>query len=58
MRALDFSTSESVYRHNSRVISLGRSLDTMATGVHIHLNDQPRAYVERAASKQKFAKKQ
>jgi hypothetical protein len=58
MRALDFSTSDLVFRHNTRVISLGRSLDTMATGVHLHLNDQPRAYAERAATKQKFTKKQ
>ena len=55
MRALDFSTSDRVFAHNTRVISLGRSLDTMATGVHLHLNDQPRAYAERTASKQKIA---
>jgi hypothetical protein len=57
MRALDFSTSDRVFAHNSRVIALGRSLDTMATGIHIHLNDQPRAYVERVAAKQKLAPK-
>lgn len=54
MRVLDFSTPESVYRHNSRVISLGRSIDTMATGVHLHINDLPRAsgdYSARPASK-------
>ena len=39
MRVLDFSSSDRVYQHNMRVISLGRSLDTMATGVHLHIND-------------------
>lgn len=54
MRVLDFSSAERVASHNMRVISTGRPLDTLATGVHLHLNDSPRsdrAYVEKPAAK-------
>ncbi|MBK6427372.1 MAG: hypothetical protein IPF82_14555 [Blastocatellia bacterium] len=54
MRALDFSSAERVASHNMRVISMGRPLDTLSTGVHLHLNDSPRsdrAYVEKPATK-------
>jgi hypothetical protein len=58
MRALDFSTYDRVMQHNMRVMSLGRPSDTLATGIHIHLNDQPLAaprYAEQPAAKRKFA---
>jgi hypothetical protein len=54
IRVLDFSTPDAVYRHNMRTIELGRGIDTMATGVHLHLNDLPRQtakYEARPASK-------
>jgi len=57
MRALDFSTMDRVLAHNMRVISLGRPSDTMATGMHVHLNDQPRTlagYAESPAAKRRF----
>lgn len=57
MRVLDFSTPERVFQHNTRVIALGRPSDTMATGVHIHLNDMPRpaaAYQEQPAAKKRY----
>lgn len=49
MRVLDFSTPDRVYSHNMRVISLGRSLDTMATGIHLHINDLPRPAADYSA---------
>lgn len=60
MRVLDFSTSDRVYQHNMRVISLGRSLDTMATGVHLHINDvrgSSPEYTARPAGKSKVGAK-
>jgi hypothetical protein len=56
MRVLDFSSADRVAAHNARVMSLGRPLDTLATGVHLHLNDVRRAapaYAEKAAAKQR-----
>jgi len=58
MRVLDFSTYDRVMQHNMRVMSLGRPTDTLATGIHVHLNDQPHAaprYAEQPAAKRKFA---
>jgi hypothetical protein len=43
MRVLDFSTSDRVLAHNMRVLELGRPADTLATGMHLHLNDLPRS---------------
>ena len=57
MRALDFSSADRVLAHNLRVLELGRPTDTLATGIHIHLNDLPRAaggYGAVPASKQKI----
>ncbi len=57
MRVLDFSSEERVAAHNLKVISSGRPLDTLATGVHLHLNDSPRPrqeYSERPAAKSKL----
>lgn len=57
MRVLDFSSSDRVMQHNLRVMQLGRPTDTLATGVHLHLNDQPRrasGYAEQPAAKRKF----
>lgn len=56
MRVLDFSTADRVYAHNMRVLSLGRPLDTLSTGVHLHLNDLPRAttrYLSQPAAKKR-----
>ncbi len=60
MRVLDFSTPDRVYQHNIRVIALGRPLDTLATGTHIHLNDQPRVavYREQPAAKKTVSGRQ
>jgi hypothetical protein len=58
MRALDFSSADRVAAHNMRVIALGRPSDTLATGIHVHLNDQPRSlvgYTETPASKRTYA---
>jgi hypothetical protein len=38
LRIKDFSTWESVAAHNARTRMLGRSLDTLATGVHLHID--------------------
>lgn len=38
LRIKDFSTWESVAAHNARTLLLGRPLDTLATGVHLHLD--------------------
>lgn len=54
MRVLDFSSAERVAAHNVRVIASGRPLDTLATGVHLHLNDAPgllRRFEEQPAAK-------
>jgi hypothetical protein len=59
MRVLDFSSPERVAAHNSRVLSLGRPLDTLATGMHLHLNDLPRrtpAFNAQPASNQRLRK--
>jgi len=60
IRVLDFSTPDRVYQHNVRVIALGRPLDTMATGIHLHLNDQPRVagYREEPAAKTRITSRQ
>jgi hypothetical protein len=60
MRVLDFSTADRVYAHNARVFSLGRPLDTLATGLHLHLNDLPRravSYSGQPAAKQRVVKR-
>lgn len=59
MRVLDFSNAERVATHNLKVITSGRPLDTLATGIHLHLNDSPhtdRAYVEKPAAKTSLRK--
>jgi len=38
LRIKDFSTWESVAAHNARTLMLGRPLDTLATGVHLHID--------------------
>jgi len=38
LRIKDFSTWESVAAHNARTRLLGRPLDTLATGIHIHID--------------------
>lgn len=38
LRIKDFSTWEKVAAHNARTIALGRPLDTLATGVHLHID--------------------
>ena len=38
LRIKDFSTWDRVNAHNSRTIALGRPLDTLATGVHLHID--------------------
>lgn len=40
IRVLDFSTMERVLAHNQRVLELGRPADTLATGMHLHLDDR------------------
>lgn len=54
MRVLDFSNAQRVAAHNLKVVTSGRPLDTLATGVHLHLNDTPRpsrTFVEQPAAK-------
>lgn len=43
VRILDFSSDDSVSAHNARVRALGRPRDTLASGVHAHINDIPNA---------------
>jgi len=38
LRIKDFSTWDKVAAHNARSLSLGRPLDTYATGVHLHID--------------------
>ena len=38
LRIKDFSTWQKVAAHNSRTFSLGRPLDTLATGLHLHID--------------------
>ena len=38
LRIKDFSTWDKVAAHNARSLSLGRPLDTFATGVHLHID--------------------
>jgi hypothetical protein len=60
MRVLDFSSVDRVAAHNARVLSLGRPLDTLATGMHLHLNDLPgraASFTSKPATKQRFVKK-
>lgn len=38
LRIKDFSTWTKVAAHNSRVLGLGRPLDTLATGLHLHID--------------------
>lgn len=38
LRIKDFSTWESVAAHNARTFMLGRPLDTLATGIHLHID--------------------
>jgi hypothetical protein len=38
LRIKDFSTWESVSAHNARTRMLGRPLDTLATGIHLHID--------------------
>jgi len=59
MRILDFSSADRVAAHNARVLSLGRPLDTLATGMHLHLNDLPgrtASFTSRPASKQRLVR--
>lgn len=53
LRIKDFSTWERVRAHNGRTIALGRPLDTLATGVHLHIDRmlyaKPTAMVSRPA---------
>ena len=41
LRIKDFSTWDRVRAHNSRTIALGRPLDTLATGIHLHIDRMP-----------------
>lgn len=38
LRIKDFSTWDKVQAHNARTFALGRPLDTLATGVHLHID--------------------
>ncbi|HXG67142.1 MAG TPA: hypothetical protein VNO70_18715 [Blastocatellia bacterium] len=38
LRIKDFSTWERVEAHNARTLQLGRPLDTLATGLHLHID--------------------
>lgn len=38
LRIKDFSTWENVAAHNARTFMLGRPLDTLATGIHLHID--------------------
>jgi hypothetical protein len=56
LRVKDFSSEDKVAAHNARVFSLGRPLDTLATGVHLHIDgkvgEKKKEYAEKPASKQ------
>ena len=38
LRIKDFSTWDRVQAHNARTFALGRPLDTLATGIHLHID--------------------
>jgi hypothetical protein len=59
LRIKDFSTWDKVYAHNARTLMLGRPLDTLATGLHLHIDRMApykRKMVAKPASKQKQKK--
>lgn len=43
LRVRDFTTWEKVREHNSRVYELGRPLDTLASGLHLHIDRMGRS---------------
>lgn len=43
LRIKDFSTWDRVQAHNARTFALGRPLDTLATGIHLHIDRMPAA---------------
>ncbi|MEK6304478.1 MAG: hypothetical protein AABO41_27635 [Acidobacteriota bacterium] len=60
LRIKDFSTWERVRAHNGRTIALRRPLDTLATGVHLHIDRmlyaRPAAMVSKPAVSSKLTK--
>ncbi len=56
LRIKDFSTWEKVYAHNARTMVLGRPLDTLATGLHLHI-DRMAPYKKKMAAQPVIKKK-
>jgi hypothetical protein len=60
LRIKDFSTWDRVHAHNARTFALGRPLDTLATGIHLHIDrmtpSKPAAMVTMAAVKSGVSK--
>ncbi|HWO01332.1 MAG TPA: hypothetical protein VNS63_18880 [Blastocatellia bacterium] len=51
LRIKDFSTWDRVQAHNARTFALGRPLDTLATGIHLHIDRMTPAKAQAMASK-------
>jgi len=58
LRIKDFSTWDKVAAHNARSLSLGRPLDTYATGVHLHIDRMTPVSKRRMVETPAISKKQ
>jgi hypothetical protein len=58
LRIKDFSTWDKVAAHNARSLSLGRPLDTYATGVHLHIDRMTKPFRQRMVERPAINKKQ
>lgn len=58
LRIKDFSTWQKVAAHNARTYSLGRPLDTLATGLHLHIDRMAPPKNRMMASKPVISKKE
>lgn len=58
LRIKDFSTWDKVAAHNARSLSLGRPLDTYATGIHLHIDRMTPVIKQRMVETRAISKKQ
>lgn len=58
LRIKDFSTWQKVAAHNARTYSLGRPLDTLATGLHLHIDRMAPTKNRQLASKPVISSKE
>jgi hypothetical protein len=56
LRVKDFSTWDKVQAHNARVFGLGLQTDTLATSVHLHIDRNPDAALNKYVADPAFAR--